>query len=186
MPNLLRSWLLLALLSLPTLTATFSCTKKADDPAPTPGGLAGTLNWTVSGRGAGGTPRTTYTATAFSGTISDQSIYLTAIVNVGGVTDMMTLDIPTGGRPGTFELGGPGYPGAYVTYRRISGNLYGPTYISWSGTGAAGRTGDIVIRTFDARTRTLSGTFEFSAIGYDPDPSVSTIAFINGTFDLRF
>ena len=177
---------LLAAASLFLVTA--SCSKK-DDPAPTPGGLAGILTWTVnSGWGTSAPTRTNHTATAFSGTVSGQSIYLTAVVNVRGGTDLVSLDLPTGGRPGTFELGYPGYPGAYVTCQRSGSTVYAQTWSSVIPTGASlnGKTGEIIVRTFDERTRTLNGTFEYHAFSYDPVLAAAVPAYITGTFDLRY
>ena len=256
MPNLLRSWLLLALLSLPTLTATFSCTKKADDPGPTTGGLAGTVSpadaltgvtatdgggltfvarpaagtgafaladlkpgtyalsfapasgyaapaprniTVVAGQTAAagtvvvpgdGTPRgtltwtvngTTYTATAFSGTISNQTLDLTATATAGTTRDQLSLNVPGfQGGSGTYQLGffGPGVPGA--SYSRTVGGIPTLEYSTYN----TGSTGTVAVTAFDANARTLSGTFGFVGQGYNA--TVGSMAVSNGTFNLRY
>ena len=254
----LRSGLLLALLALPLLTATVSCTKKDDTPAPTattgsaegtvsPVGAIATVTATnangitflatpnastgafafanlapgryalsfapasgygtpaaraidiVAGQTAAagtvvvigdGTPRGTltwrvggvrYTATAFSGRVSNQALDITAIATTGNVTDELTLSVPTfGGAAGAYNLGfyGPGVPGA--NYRQTVGGLPTLEYGTYNLTS----TGILTVAAYDATARILSGTFGFVGQGYNA--TTGSTAVTNGTFSLQF
>ncbi|GAB3846164.1 hypothetical protein GCM10028822_05790 [Hymenobacter terrigena] len=132
----------------------------------------GTMSWTVNG--------TTFTATAFTGSIVASSQFVVEGTSTNGnVSDKLTLALYGNPTTGTYPLGATPYYSARYTHL-VNGI---ETAIYTTPTNA--QAGIVNIATFDRFTGTTTGTFGF--VGVWPTPSATPTATItNGTFSLRF
>lgn len=137
---------------------------------------SGTLTWTTGG--------TTYTSSTVTGNINDvggagTSLSITATANNGSRSDEISIFI--GGFNlgiGTYQLGGGVYQNA--SYLRTNGGVLIEQY-----GGQNSASGTFTATTYDAATKTLTGTFGFTAADTRTS-SGNSITVSNGTFTLRF
>ena len=136
---------------------------------------SGTLNWRVDG--------TSYTATTVTGSIGDlgmggKTLSIEATAVNGSTSDQLSLVVGSfTPAVGTYELGNVYYRSA--AYQRTSGGIITATY-----GGQYMASGTVTISSYDASTRTLTGTFGFSAAGQGSTSGILDVS--NGTFTLRF
>jgi hypothetical protein len=136
---------------------------------------SGTLTWNVNG--------TTYTSTSVLGGLSEvggagNSLSLMATSIVGTTSEQVNIFIGGFGLGlGTYDLGGVYYRSA--AYQRTNGGLLVGAY---GGQGSS--TGTFNITTYDAATKTVTGTFGFTAS--ETNGQGGSVNVTNGTFTLRF
>ncbi|RYU83223.1 DUF6252 family protein [Hymenobacter persicinus] len=144
----------------------------------------GTVSWMKDG--------TAYSSTVLSGLINNQSFSLEAAAANPTFTDNVRLDVPLGiTGPGTYSLAGSSDPRSNTAdYWRTSGTVttsYTTQLRLTSPTTGINGTGTLTVSSYDAATRTMSGTFAFNAYNLDNGlNNVVRVDITNGTFTIRF
>jgi hypothetical protein len=133
----------------------------------------GTMSWTVNG--------TTFTATAFTGSISPGNQFVVEGTSTNGnVSDKLSITLYGSGSTGTYPLGVTPYFSARYTH--LVNGIVTATYTTPTSNAQAGI---VNIATYDRYLGSTTGTFGF--IGVYPTPTATTTATItNGSFSLRF